>query len=88
MLVAGVPLSLGAVTRLARRLDRAGRVRLAHEVWLAAFDADWTELQLAPSDEDEILAVLQICPVALWPLREALQAKARERSGAVRQPAR
>ena len=80
MLVSDVLLSSAAVAVLARCLQRAGHIRLADDVGLA-LDADWKELVLAPSEEDEIVAVLRPCPVVLEPLRDALQAKARGRSG-------
>jgi hypothetical protein len=78
MLIAGVILSASAVAALARRLQRAGQTRLADDVGLA-LDANWSEMQLAPNEEDTILSVLHDCPVLLKPLRDALQANVRRR---------
>jgi hypothetical protein len=79
MLIAGVILSASAVAVLARRLQRAGQVRLADDVGLA-LDANWSELNLAPNEEQTILSVLQDCPDVLQPLRDALQANVRRRA--------
>jgi hypothetical protein len=73
MFVSGVILSASAVALLARCLQRAGHIRLADDVGLAV-DANWSELKLAPNEEDEILAALNDCPALLQPLRDALQA--------------
>lgn len=78
MLITGVVLSASAVAALARCLQRAGHVRLADDVGLAV-DANWDELVLAPSEEDEILSALHTCPDLLRPLRDALRANARDR---------
>lgn len=83
MVVSGVSVSPSAVATLARCLQRAGYVDLADDVGLA-LDADWTELQLAPSEEEEILAVLDDCPALLEPLRDALRANNEPRSGGLR----
>jgi hypothetical protein len=79
MLVSGVVLSARAVAVLARRLQRAGQRRLADDVGLA-LDAEWSEMKLAPNEEDTILSVLRDCPVSLRPLRDALQASVRRRA--------
>jgi hypothetical protein len=79
MLISGVFVSASAVALLARSLQRAGHVELADDVGLAV-DANWTELNLAPNEEDQILAVLDDCPVLLQPLRDALQADAWRRA--------
>lgn len=65
-LIAGVLLSAGTVAVLARCLQRAGESELANEIAFA-IDGDWTELTLAPSEEDEILTVLYNCPLVLQP---------------------
>ena len=69
MLIAGVVLSASAVAVLARRLQRAGQLRLADD-----------EMQLAPNEETTILRVLRDCPELLRPLRDALQANVRLRA--------
>ena len=79
MLIAGVVLSASAVAVLARRLQRAGQLRLADDVGLA-LDGDWREMQLAPNEETTILRVLRDCPELLRPLRDALQANVRLRA--------
>ncbi len=79
MLIAGVVLSASSVAVLARRLQRAGQLRLADDVGLA-LDGDWNELQLAPNEEITILRVLRDCPELLRPLRDALRANVRLRA--------
>jgi len=79
MLIAGVVLSASAVAVLARRLQRAGQLRLADDVGLA-LDGDWREMQLAPNEETTILRVLGDCPELLRPLQDALQASVRLRA--------
>lgn len=79
MLIAGVVLSASAVAVLARRLERAGQLRLADDVGLA-LDGDWNEMQLAPNEETTILRVLRDCPDLLRPLRDSLQANVRRRA--------
>lgn len=79
MLIAGVVLSASSVAVLARRLQRAGQLRLADDVGLA-LDGDWNELQLAPNEEITILRVLCDCPELLRPLRDALRANVRLRA--------
>jgi hypothetical protein len=85
MLIAGVLLSASAVASLARRLQRAGQVRLADDVGIA-LDADWGEMQLASNEEDTILSVLRDCPDLLQPLRDALRVNARRRAEGLAQP--
>ena len=71
-------MSATAVALLARLLQGAGQIRLADDVGLA-LDANWSEMVLAPNEEDTILSVLQDCPALLRPLRDALQATVRRR---------
>jgi hypothetical protein len=73
MVVAGVTLSSGAVALLARRLHRAGHVDLGMRVGLAV-DTNRTDLALTRGERDVVLAVLEDCPSALAPLRDALHA--------------
>jgi hypothetical protein len=79
MIISGVLVSATGVAVLALCLQRAGRTRLADDVGVA-LDGNWKELVLARGEEDEILSVLQDCPVELQPLRDALQANARGRA--------
>ena len=73
MIVSGVLLSATSVAVLGRCLQRGGHNRLADDVGLA-LDADWHELVLAPTEESQILSVLDDCPAELEPLRLVLQA--------------
>ena len=79
MVVSGVSVSPSAVATLARCLQRAGYIDLADDVGLA-LDSDWNELQLAPTEEEEMLAVLDDCPALLEPLRDSLRANRERRS--------
>ena len=79
MFVAGIPLSSTTVAILVRCLQRDGYWRLADDLGLAV-DGDRHEFALAPSEEREILAVLDECPAPLRELRQALRGRARRRS--------
>ena len=83
MVVSGVAVLPSAVATLARCLQRTGYIDLADDVGLA-LDSDWNELQLAPIEEEEMLAVLDDCPALLQPLRDALRANRERRSGGLR----